>query len=190
MTDLQRVRRARARRRSASAPTPTTRCRIRSCSPAEYSPRRAAPHRRARASQHRGRPPRSRARPSRRRPQPSPIAYPVSTYGQAAYRFNEHVPGQRVLLGQLRGPRTTRTGSSSSARGQPASGAWVKDLAFTLRVDVNAHWLVKAEFHRFDGTYNLSPVENPKPPGEGLDALRGQDDLPLLALRSARRRSP
>ena len=44
-----------------------------------------------------------------------------------------------------------------------AHGAWVKDHAFTLRVDVNPHWLVKAEVHRFDGTFNLARAENPSP---------------------------
>ena len=51
----------------------------------------------------------------------------------------------------------------------------MKDLAFTLRLDVNANWLVKAEVHRFDGTYNLSAEENP----QGLDA-----DWTLLVVKT------
>jgi hypothetical protein len=87
-------------------------------------------------------------------------ALPVSTYGQVAYRFNEH-----LLLGSYYSvyypDRQDKEGALLVRRGQPASGAWLKDLTFTLRVDVNAHWLAKVEVHHFDGTANLSRAENP-----------------------------
>jgi hypothetical protein len=90
------------------------------------------------------------------------IAHPTSTYGQVAYRLNEHFQASGYYSVSY-ADRDDKDGRALAARGQAASGAWVKDLAFTLRADVNAHWLIKAEVHRFDGTYNLSAVENPKP---------------------------
>jgi hypothetical protein len=87
-------------------------------------------------------------------------AAPVSTYGQAAYRVNEHFQASGYYSVSY-ADRDDKEGSSLVQRGQPAHAGWVKDLAFTGRVDVNAHWLFKAEVHRFDGTYNLSAAENP-----------------------------
>jgi hypothetical protein len=87
---------------------------------------------------------------------------PVATYGQAAYRFNEHLQASGYYSVSY-ADNNDKEGKNLVARGQAASGAYVKDLAFTLRVDVNPHWLIKAEFHDFNGTYNLSAVENPKP---------------------------
>ena len=102
------------------------------------------------------------ARPSRRLPRSRHHAYPSSTYGQVAYRFNEHFQASGYYSVSY-ADRNDKDGQGLVRAGQAASGAWVKDLAFTLRADVNAHWLIKAEVHRFDGTYNLSAVENPKP---------------------------
>jgi hypothetical protein len=96
-------------------------------------------------------------------PPPVPrVTYPGSTYGQAAYRFNERFQASGYYSVSY-ADRNDKDGRSRVLQGQSADGAWVKDLAFTLRVDVNAHWLVKAEVHRFDGTYNLAAVENPQP---------------------------
>jgi hypothetical protein len=93
------------------------------------------------------------------------VASPETTYGQVAYRFNEHV--------QLSGyyavyysDADDKDGARFVAQGQPAHAAWSKDLAFTARVDINPHWLFKAEVHDFNGTANLSPVENPDPTQE------------------------
>jgi hypothetical protein len=98
-------------------------------------------------------------------PAPPPaetLVYPMSTYGQAAYRINEHFQASGYYS-ESYADRNDKDGRNLVARGQAASGAYVKDLAFTLRVDVNPHWLIKAEFHDFNGTQNLSAVENPKP---------------------------
>ena len=98
-------------------------------------------------------------------PAPPPtvtLVYPSSMYGQAAYRFNDHIQASGYYSVSY-ADRNDKEGNNLVARGQPASGAYVKDLAFTLRVDVNPHWLIKAEFHDFNGTQNLSAVENPKP---------------------------
>jgi len=87
---------------------------------------------------------------------------PTSTYGQAAYRFNERLQlsGYYSVYYQ---DRKDKKGQGQLLRGMPASNGWIKDLAFTLRVDLNTHWLAKAEVHRFDGTANLSRAENPEP---------------------------
>lgn len=41
--------------------------------------------------------------------------------------------------------------------------AWQRDLAATLRFDVNDHWLWKVEAHFIDGTADLDPILNPNP---------------------------
>ena len=87
---------------------------------------------------------------------------PTSTYGQAAYRFNERLQASAYYSVYYVDAKDKK-GLSQAARGRPASNAWVKDFAFTLRVDLNRHWLAKAEVHRFDGTANLSVSENPEP---------------------------
>jgi hypothetical protein len=93
---------------------------------------------------------------------PPTVAEQESTYGQVAYRIDDHV--------QLSGyyavsysDRHDKSGQRFIAVGQPAHRAWVKDLAFTGRADVNRHWLFKVEYHHFDGTANLSGTENPNP---------------------------
>lgn len=98
-------------------------------------------------------------------PAPPPstqVTHPSSTYGQVAYRFDERFQASGYYSVSYN-DRNDKEGQSFVLMGQPAYQGWVKDLAFTLRVDVNAHFLVKGEFHRFDGTNNLSPQENPKP---------------------------
>ena len=88
------------------------------------------------------------------------VAEPISTYGQAAYRFNDHFQASGYYSVSY-ADRNDKDGAKLAARGQAASGAYEKDLAFTLRADVNAHFLVKVEFHDYNGTLILSPVENP-----------------------------
>jgi len=90
------------------------------------------------------------------------VVYPSSTYGQLAYRINEHVQASGYYSVSY-ADRTDKDGLTLARRGQPASDGWTKDLSFTLRLDLNAHALLKAEVHSFDGTYNLSQLENPKP---------------------------
>jgi len=100
-------------------------------------------------------------------PFPAPATPPTvgeqeSTYGQVAYRIDDHV--------QLSGyyavsypDRNDKSGQRFVALGQPAHRAWVKDLAVTGRADINRHWLFKVEYHHFDGTANVSVTENPNP---------------------------
>jgi hypothetical protein len=88
--------------------------------------------------------------------------HPTSTYGQVAYRFNQHLQASGYYSVYYP-DRDDKKGLALVRKGSPASKAWLKDFAFTLRVDVNAHWLAKVEVHRFDGTANLSTSENPAP---------------------------
>lgn len=39
--------------------------------------------------------------------------------------------------------------------------AWQKDLALTLRFDINEYWVFKVEGHRVDGTANVLGIDNP-----------------------------
>jgi hypothetical protein len=70
------------------------------------------------------------------------VVYPSSTYGQLAYRISEHaqVSGYYSLS---YANRKDKVGLALVQRGRPASGAYTKD-PFTLRVDVNAHVLLRA----------------------------------------------
>jgi hypothetical protein len=98
-------------------------------------------------------------------PAPPPtvaVNYPSATYGQVAYRFNERLQASGYYSVSYVN-RKDKDGRSLVQRGEPAHNAWLKDLAFTLRVDVRQNWLVKAEVHRFDGTSNLTAAENPDP---------------------------
>jgi hypothetical protein len=47
------------------------------------------------------------------------------------------------------------TGSTIGISGANSHSAWQKDLALTVRIDVNPHWLFKLEGHRIDGTTTL-----------------------------------
>lgn len=86
--------------------------------------------------------------------------HPTSTYGQVAYKFGEHFQAS-TYYSVYYPDRDDKKGLNQLLKGAPASNGWLKDLAFTLRADVNAHWLAKVEVHRFDGTANLSLSENP-----------------------------
>ena len=101
------------------------------------------------------------------------VIYPSSTYGQLAYRFNEHAQVSGYYSVSYAN-RKDKEGLTLVQRGRPASDAYTKDLSFTLRVDVNAHVLLKGEYHRFDGSSNLTQLDNPKPlePNWNLFAMK------------------
>jgi hypothetical protein len=98
-------------------------------------------------------------------PAPAPsttTTHPNSSYGQAAYRFNDRLQVSGYYSVSYADGKD-KGGLNLVRSGRPAHAGWVKDLAATLRVDVNTHFLVKAEVHRLNGTENLSAAENPKP---------------------------
>ena len=81
-------------------------------------------------------------------------------YVQGSYRFNDRLQAQ-VYYSVYWPNRDDKDGARFVRRGQDAFRAWQKDLAFTARVDINRHWLVKGEVHLFDGAAGLSLAENP-----------------------------
>jgi hypothetical protein len=86
---------------------------------------------------------------------------PVASYAQVAYRVTDRLQASTYYSvsyddrGDKQGQRFVRTG-------QPVHRAWQKDLAFSGRLDITSHWLAKVEWHSFDGTQNMSVVENPQ----------------------------
>ena len=48
--------------------------------------------------------------------------------------------------------KNDRDGDALVAAGEPAHGAWQRDLGLTVRLDVNEHWLLKLEYHDMNGT--------------------------------------
>jgi hypothetical protein len=92
---------------------------------------------------------------------PTPIADEGEAwYVQGSFRFNDYLQAQ-AYYSTYWPDRADKTGRRFVARGQDEFRAWQKDLALTARVDINRHWLLKAEFHRFDGAAGLSLSENP-----------------------------
>jgi hypothetical protein len=97
---------------------------------------------------------------------PGPPSPPLETeteaeawYGKLAYWVGDRVQAQgyySVLWPDRADKRGTRFAAGMEHR------AWTKDLALTARIDVTSHWLFKMEWHHFDGTANLSMVENPE----------------------------
>jgi hypothetical protein len=81
-------------------------------------------------------------------------------YVQGSYRLNDRFQAQ-VYYSAYWPDRDDKDGERFVGRGQPDFRAWQKDLAFTARVDINRHWLVKGEIHFFDGAAGLSLAENP-----------------------------
>lgn len=81
-------------------------------------------------------------------------------YLLAAYRLNEAWE-VGSYYGVFWGNRNDRNGDKFAALGQDRSRAWQRDLALTVRWDVNEAWIVKVEGHYIDGTSMLSGNVNP-----------------------------
>jgi hypothetical protein len=86
----------------------------------------------------------------------------IGQYTQAAYRFAPWC--------QLSGyysvyytDKDDKDGRILEMRGQPRHRAWSKDLALTVRFDINTHWLIKIEAHVLDGTGGalVEPMDQP-----------------------------
>jgi len=81
-------------------------------------------------------------------------------YVQGSYRLNDRLQAQ-AYYSVYWPDRSDKDGERFAARRQDPFRAWQKDLAFTARVDINRHWLLKGEIHFFDGAAGLSLAENP-----------------------------
>ncbi|MDA8139593.1 MAG: hypothetical protein M0036_13165 [Desulfobacteraceae bacterium] len=84
-----------------------------------------------------------------------------SYYLMASYRFNDW-----FTLGSYYSefyPDTEdKDGSEATVNNVPCSHrAWEKDLALTLRFDINDYWVFKIEGHSVNGTANVIVLDNP-----------------------------
>lgn len=80
-------------------------------------------------------------------------------YVQGSYRLNTRFQGQAYY--SVYWPDRNDKDGARYARQKQEYRAWTKDLAFSGRADVNAHWLLKLEYHVIDGAAGLSTAENP-----------------------------
>ena len=62
-----------------------------------------------------------------------------------------------------------RDGSNQVSAGRPAHCGWQKDLCFTTRLDITDNWLMKVEYHRFNGTGQIYRMYNPEGLKENWD---------------------
>ena len=106
-------------------------------------------------------------------------------YVQAAYRFSDLFQAQ-TYYAALWPNRDDRDGAQLPPAQQ--SEASTKDFALTGRFDIKSFWLLKAEYHRFNGTSILSPCGQPGRCRRGLEPVRVEDHVLLLRPRSAERR--
>lgn len=81
-------------------------------------------------------------------------------YVQAAYRLDDRWE-IGSYYGVYYGNRNDREGDNLAAIGQERWLRWQKDLALTIRCDINEYWVVKVEGHYLDGVAMLAPSENP-----------------------------
>lgn len=99
-----------------------------------------------------------------------------SYYLQGAYRIGSRWEAL-LRYDVLYGDRDDRNGRKfAAATGQPAFTRYAKDWTVGLRYDVTPAFMVRAEYHRVDGTAWLPGLDNPDP----LSLERRWDMLMLL----------
>ena len=90
-------------------------------------------------------------------------------YLQLSYRFSDLFEAATYYSVQYdpsnRNARGFVNGSQSVYRpieqiGDPSYSSWTKDLAVSLRFDINYNWLIKLEGHLVDGTAVLYRIDN------------------------------
>jgi hypothetical protein len=79
-------------------------------------------------------------------------------YAMATYQL-----GERAQVGAYYSVYFVDAGDRlGHAPGYPENWyAWQRDLAASLRYDINDHWLWKVEAHLIDGAANLGAIDNP-----------------------------
>ncbi|HET9314206.1 MAG TPA: hypothetical protein VFQ51_01405 [Vicinamibacteria bacterium] len=87
------------------------------------------------------------------------VTHPSGWYVQVAQRLNDKV---QLSAYYSRYFEDSDDGTDIVRGNAEAFDRWDKDLAFTARLDLGGHFLLKAEFHAIDGTNRLSAVENPQ----------------------------
>ena len=85
-----------------------------------------------------------------------------SYYLQGSYRF---YPGWEALLryDAFYPNKDDKNGDILAASGLPSSRGFATDWTVGLRWDLNAHAMVRAEYHRINGTASLPLQDNPDP---------------------------
>ena len=73
-------------------------------------------------------------------------------YGSVDYRFNDWFEAASYYSEYYTDLSDKQGKGYEAGFGYPASNSWLKDLAFSLRFDVNPYWTVKAEGHKMNGT--------------------------------------
>jgi hypothetical protein len=88
-------------------------------------------------------------------------------YGLLSYRLTDWVEVATSYAVSYR-DKDDRDGNSFEQRGQPKAQAWTKDLAVSVRFDVNEYWIVKLEGHRLNGLSEASGFDSDNPDENGF----------------------
>lgn len=99
--------------------------------------------------------------PTGPRPPTISVSRPVGWYVQVAQRVDERLQ-LSAYYSRYYTDRDDKDGSNLVASGSQPFQRWDKDFAFTARLDLASHFLVKAEFHAVDGGARLGTTENPQ----------------------------
>ncbi|BBO81058.1 hypothetical protein DSCO28_16240 [Desulfosarcina ovata subsp. sediminis] len=83
-----------------------------------------------------------------------------SYYLSASYQFTDWFT-LGAYYSETYPDKDEKDGDNMIAKGQPDHRAWEKDIAVTLRFDVNSYWVIKLEGHSVNGTANVVDADNP-----------------------------
>jgi hypothetical protein len=89
-------------------------------------------------------------------------------YGMASGRVNKWL-ALGTYYSMFYNNANYRDGADQVSAGRPAHFGWQKDLCFTTRLDITDNWLVKVEYHKFNGTGQTFPIYNPQGLKENWD---------------------
>ena len=78
------------------------------------------------------------------------LAYRLTRWLQCGAYYSVHYPNTN-----------DKDGKQLAEAGEPAHGAWQKEVVLTARIDLNEHWLLKFEGHAIDGTADVPEYANP-----------------------------
>ena len=85
---------------------------------------------------------------------------PQSYYMMASYRLTEWMEFGAYYSVHY-ADKNDKDGNTLLMQGLPAHWAWQKDLALSVRFDINEYWVFKLEAHSIDGTAQVVAVDNP-----------------------------
>lgn len=78
-------------------------------------------------------------------------AFQLSSHWRLLARYDVYYPD-----------KDDKSGNQLAAKGQPKFEAYAKDFTLSARYDINASWMLAAEWHQVRGTAWLSSLENPE----------------------------